>query len=512
MRSIHARDCQVDIINDSRARSFTSSCQRRKSIEGKSISLGLFESQELIGVIQFCSPQTHSMQKEYTRELASIYFVQDVVVTGGVDKLLTYYLSIKSPSDVFIYQDVNLELNTIYEKCGFTLVNQSGKYVYEWINPDLTFYTYKITSPHSDKYYLGVRHIKKKNASMNDCLKDNYWGSGTSPHFARWSKKYIDSLAKEILQTFSKKSKAYGAEANLIGSLYKNDPNCLNSTVGGLHGGIGLESNLISIKDCPTHGAVKHIGNKCYSCTNKNSTKMGVCFKHGQGLFHGASCYKCQAEKMVSVQKCPIHGKSKFSGGNCVRCRAQRIITTMVCSIHGSTKHRAGVCSQCTALRGVWQKECPIHGFTYHQGDVCNKCHAKSNLSHQDCYIHGRTSFIGNKCRKCISKDSVTVQTCLIHGKTKFLGDRCCTCQFRKMANIQTCPLHGETKFRKNSCEKCIAQRQKKPGVCSIHGKETFYKNTCPKCKAIQMKHSRLHKEVHDNTCFLCCNLIASVS
>lgn len=305
----------------------------------------------------------------------------------------------------------------LFKDLGWHIEETTGDKVYEWFNPNMSFYTYKITAEGSDKYYYGVHSIKIpfKDLTINDCLKDRYFGSGGNTlknnKFKNWKNKYKGKLKKEIVQTFDKKYLSYKAEKELIGDLWQTDKLCLNSSAGGVYTGFnkGWREN-VDMKRCPIHGVTKHRGN---------------------------ACYKCFMNDLVSVQVCEIHGETKFQGDSCSKCAVGKTFTKKVCEIHGETTFSGKYCRKCSVQKTVQMKECPKHGLTKHQGDVCNSCNALSSISLKVCEIHGETKFTGDKCRKCISAKNNAPRDCPIHGLVSHRGKSCVKCTSQKVAHTR---------------------------------------------------------------------------
>lgn len=369
------------------------------------------------------------------------------------------------------------------EDLGWHIETTSGDRVYEWMNPNYTFYTYKITASDSDKYYYGVSHVKKANATVEDCLNDGYWGSGgagSQNKFSNWKKAHRHALKKEILSTHPRKSYAYDREKELVGDLYKTDRNCLNSCAGGKDGGVNdwKDSTRISTKTCSTHGASKHIGNHCRKClTNKNKI-INACKKHGETVFFGDSCCKCVAENKNTTKLCPRHGLTKFQGNTCYKCMKAKTIVT---------------------------KECTVHGLTKFSSDTCLKCALKSEI--RECLVHGETRFVGSACAKCRNSQMTVTKTCTKHGDSSFRGGKCYKCFGENSVSLHYCPSHGEgAKHRNGKCCKCTYAEKNKIEMaeCSFHGLFKHFKGQCYKCRAIKSTHARLHKDIIVHGCNIC--------
>lgn len=368
----------------------------------------------------------------------------------------------------------NLEIFT--EDLKWRIKKTAGDRVYEWINPNKTFYTYKLTAPKSDKYYFGVSHVKKPNASVEDCEQDGYYGSGASPHFTRWKKKHKNTIQKKIIAIHPNKSSAFNQEEELIGELYKTDKNCLNSVQGGkLHG-------------LP----------KTYNIREKQ------CKIHGKTPFQGDSCCKCVKDSGTFEKFCSIHGLVKHQGNQCYHCMNTKSVRTKLCPIHGKTTHQGDSCNKCVADKNVTIKVCPEHGKGKFIGDKCYKCINTLSHSFKNCPKHGRTKFNGSACLRCVANKSINIRECPKHGMVKHRGDKCYTCEARKHISMKECPTHGVTKHKGTSCALCIAQRNKNIGICEIHGETKFSGKKCAKCIAIYTNHKRWHKDTKNPKCIYC--------
>lgn len=486
---IYARNTTIEKIENNQAQNFVEKHHSQGSSKGtfSKTSVGMFYKNELVGVIQLCSPRTPGKKKIYSTEILRLCFKKDFQVIGGASKLIKYCINKYNPADIFTYQDTTGENTNVYEHCGFTLASEdkkkqyliapgktiekaerknkeilslsyaasygpdkilktnlgeqfnkngarktnielfqdlgwtivetTGDKVYEWFNPNLSFYTYKITAIDSDKYYYGVRSIKIpfEQLTKEDCLKDDYYGSGCKDaeynKFTNWKKKHKNNIQKEVIQIFKTKAIAYHAEKELVKDLWQTDKLCLNSAPGGLYAGFvkGWREGVTK-KECPIHGVTKHRGN---------------------------ACYKCFMNDLVSVQVCEIHGETKFQGDSCSKCAVGKTFTKKVCEIHGETTFSGKYCRKCSVQKTVQMKECPKHGLTKHQGDVCNSCNALSSISLKVCEIHGETKFTGDKCRKCISAKNNAPRDCPIHGLVSHRGKSCVKCTSQKVAHTR---------------------------------------------------------------------------
>lgn len=391
----------------------------------------------------------------------------------------------------------NIEL---FQDLGWTIAETTGDKVYEWINPNRTYYTYKITADGSDKYYYGVSHVKIANATIDDCLKHNYFGSGglwvKNNKFNNWKNKYKASLKKEVIKTFSRKSKAYDAEKKLVGDLWRNDPLCLNTIAGGVYTGIGqLKQDNISLKACSIHGETKHIGDKCRKCINAKNIAMKECEIHGLTKHNGQSCSQCVAENNVSLKECLVHGETKHLGSTCQKCRNDDLIGEKECEIHGLTKHRKDKCYKCLTEKNISLKHCSVHGLTKHHGNKCSTCIVENTVSIKHCEIHGETKHYGESCNQCRSEKSITLKSCSVHGETKHIGEKCFKCRNSGFTK-DICGIHGKTSFQGGKCSKCSSSKLTTMKECKTHGLTKHMGDVCSACRSqnsIDMKTCSIH-------------------
>ncbi len=555
-RIFGARNTFVKEIPINDAVDFLKSNHRAKStnLKNKVVSLGIFSSDELLAVAQFCYPRTMGMKRKYTTELLRLAFKKHVRVPGGASKLIRHYIREYKPADLFTYQDTSGEATSVYEHAGMTLVSQakkkqylvapgktletagaresysiasvamrgpdallgtklgeifredgsrksnpqlfieelgwhveetSGDRVYEWVDPDRTYYTYKITAADSDKYYYGVSHVKKANATVEDCLNDGYFGSGgkhSSNKFANWKSKHIFSLEKTVLNRYERKASALLAEKILIGEAWKTNDLCLNSVPGGVGSAANGSHGGISIKSCVYHGPTKHRGDNCIKCQVSKLFSIKACNIHGETTFHVNSCVKCSRAGQFVNHECSIHGLSLHTGNSCVKCsRAETIMS--VCDIHGKTSHQGGSCSKCSVVDNFSVKTCRTHGETTFLKESCVSCSREKSYTKQNCPEHGSVTFRGNKCQTCAARERTSYQECIIHGVCSHYSGVCQRCSNSKTFQNKSCEIHGVTIFRGQNCAKCFANKGEKK-VCPLHGFSTHYADKCSKCSS----------------------------
>lgn len=335
------------------------------------------------------------------------FSLQQVVAIGPDNLLKTSLGEVFHPSGKRM---TNVELFT--ELLGYHLEEIPGDRVYEWHNPNMVFYTYKITAQDSDKYYYGRSSFsfKHKKPKEEELLHDGYYGSG-GEKYKNWKRKHKGLLVKEILGVWDRWGESVVAEQELIGDLYKTDPLCLNSAPGGVSLSGASTKKPISIKECPIHGFTKHMGSHCYKCMRDKSIKS-----MGQ---------KSHNKKTHIVKNCPIHGDVKHNAmtGECTYC--------LIASINRENKVLA---------------YCPIHGVTYHQKSTCLKCSMADTYSTGVCLLHGEGSFKNGHCVACYNTKVLDIQPghCHQHGDSLIIDGVCLECFYDK--NVQAKDLlHSKT-------------------------------------------------------------------
>lgn len=376
----------------------------------------------------------------------------------------------KSNIDIFI------------DELSYRRVKVPGDNVYEWRNPNVSFYTYKITSSSDEGYYIGRHLVKKSIPTVEDCLEDGYMGSG-GLKFKEWKTLVGEhSLVKTILGIYSSWEEVVAAERIEIGDSYKDDPLCMNYQPGGM--GLGRSVSLILKKECPIHGTTAFNGKSCMKCASAKIFKKDACVVHGETLFRGNSCEKCSQAARVIPGICEIHGKVKLLAGRCMSCQNTTVIQEKNCTIHGDVLHFGDTCASCTAQKSVMVKSCSIHGLTKHQGEKCSKCNSLNSVSLGVCEVHGKTKYQGSHCMKCNAAAQLSMKSCTIHGETLHKGTTCTVCTSSKAVSMKVCAIHGETKHQGEVCNLCKAQKSVNLKECPKHGLTKHQGDKCSKCSS----------------------------
>ena len=306
-----------------------------------------------------------------------------------------------------------------------------------WRDENRTYYSYRITASDSAKYYIGVSHVKKANASEEECLEDGYYGSGGAGRknkFNNWRKRHRENLRKEILGIHNTRMRAFREERELVGDAWRDDPLCLNSRPGGEvrppHGASG------EVARCPEHGETWHQGERCARCVRASSVGRGFCGVHGEVTLRGSRCERCIGERAISEGHCEKHGAVTLQGSTCSSCTTESIVSERQCERHGLTAFRGEHCARCLKLDSQSLRRCPIHGLV---------------------------KFTGERCNTCLIRESYSLETCEVHGESKHQRGRCVACRPSPVSSKE-CSVHGLSKHRGDSCYRCAAARRRRRG------------------------------------------------
>ncbi len=404
------------------------------------------------------------------------WFSKEQVVTRGPDALLKIELGEQFKENGSRKTNVQLFLEN-----GYHLETVPGDRVYEWHNPKVNFYTYKITSTVKPGYYYG-RHAVVGEINKEIALKDGYMGSG-GKKFQYWKSSIpSESLVKEILGFYSTWKQVVIAETELIGSNHILDELCLNFQPGGT--GMVRMPQTIALGQCQIHGQVAHRGKSCMSCSAASVFELRECLIHGKVSHQKDVCVTCTNDKKVAIKQCAIHGYVKHRGNSCYSCVREESLKLKQCSIHGLTTHQGEACARCTAALPHSKRMCVIHGKVSFQGDVCLICRSAEVFKENHCSIHGLTIHHGNSCVTCSSHNSFSMRECSLHGVVKHRGKSCTVCAYEKGTKYTECPIHGVTIHRGENCMSCNTQDQFNLRECSTHGLVNHKGEACTLCTA----------------------------
>lgn len=415
------------------------------------------------------------------------WFSLEQAVRRGPDALIGTKLGEVYREDGSRKSNVDLFLEN-----GYHLETIPGDRVYEWRNPNVWFYTYKVTSESNSGYYFGRHVIRGEAPTEQDCLNDGYMGSG-GLKFQNWVEASgRSSLRKKVLGIYKTWEDVVRAEKELIGDKNSKDPLCMNMQPGGT--GMVQPTVIVLQRECPQHGLCPHLGKSCMRCSAAKAFSSLFCSIHGETVHRGEVCMKCSVAAKWKIQKCSTHGESWHYRNHCRRCETLANRSEKQCVIHGTTLHQGKSCLKCGAKKIFKEDFCSIHGLTSHRGDSCQKCLIEKILHKRNCPIHGLTSHRGDSCDRCSSAKVFSLRECSTHGEVLFRGDTCVTCSNLKLITRRECPRHGESTFQGDTCALCSAEKRVSMRFCSIHGESVHTGESCFKCfTASVMKECPVH-------------------
>lgn len=100
---------------------------------GGSVRLGLYDNQDLVGVMTFGRPRFNN---EFEWEIIRLVYKSDTKVIGGTEKIFSEFIKRYNPTSVVCYSDISKFTGSIYKKLGFnTSVSNITKPNYIWTIP-----------------------------------------------------------------------------------------------------------------------------------------------------------------------------------------------------------------------------------------------------------------------------------------------------------------------------------------------------------------------------------------
>ena len=130
-KRIYARYCDVKEIKLKEANKFLEEFHIQGGTRQVKHAYGLFYGEQLVQVMTFGKPRYN---KNYEYELLRLCTFPELSIVGGASKLLKYFEKQVQPSSILSYCDLSKFTGDVYEKLGFTLLNQSAP-ARHWYNP-----------------------------------------------------------------------------------------------------------------------------------------------------------------------------------------------------------------------------------------------------------------------------------------------------------------------------------------------------------------------------------------
>jgi len=119
---IHARKCEIKILNNQESREFLDN-NHLQGFVGSKVKLGLFFQNRLVSFISFSKPR---FDKKYEWELTRFCNEKYFNVVGGVSKLFKYFVRNYNPKSIVSYADRRYSNGKMYEKLKFEFIQNSN--------------------------------------------------------------------------------------------------------------------------------------------------------------------------------------------------------------------------------------------------------------------------------------------------------------------------------------------------------------------------------------------------
>lgn len=121
---VYARQLRVKPLSKSNVNAFLDSNHLQGACYGNKVSLGLLDKDDsLVQVMTFGTPRYN---KKYQWELLRLCTVSNTFVVGGAEKLFSHFVKEYKPESIISYCDVSKFTGKVYERLGFTLVQQTS--------------------------------------------------------------------------------------------------------------------------------------------------------------------------------------------------------------------------------------------------------------------------------------------------------------------------------------------------------------------------------------------------
>lgn len=119
-KKIYARNCIIKKINSPEAKSFLNE-HHLMGYANSAIHLGLYLKDELIAVASFSNGRKMNRLEAHERSFELVRFCSKsgITVTGGLSKLIAFFVQEKQPGDIMTYIDKQFSEGESYLKCGF---------------------------------------------------------------------------------------------------------------------------------------------------------------------------------------------------------------------------------------------------------------------------------------------------------------------------------------------------------------------------------------------------------
>ena len=115
---LYARKCELREVDSKLAGAFENTYHLQSSVRGQKVCLGLFYNEQLVQLMTFGTPRyNHNYQWELLRLCTDVKYA----ITGGAEKLWSYFLNKYTPDSVISYCDASKFTGAVYGRLGMTL-------------------------------------------------------------------------------------------------------------------------------------------------------------------------------------------------------------------------------------------------------------------------------------------------------------------------------------------------------------------------------------------------------
>ena len=129
MNVVGARECDIQLVNLTEAQEFLNNYHLQNFIPA-AIYIGCYYHGELLGIMTFGTPR---FNKDYEYEMLRLCWKSGVIVTGGSQRLLSYFTNNYKPSNIITYCDISKFNGNSYTKLGFKLDSLTAPN-YVWVD------------------------------------------------------------------------------------------------------------------------------------------------------------------------------------------------------------------------------------------------------------------------------------------------------------------------------------------------------------------------------------------
>lgn len=112
---VYARNCEIKLVPLKETNAFLNTYHLQNTCRGQSIRLGLFYHDELIEIMTFGKSRYN---KKYEYELLRLCTHKDYIISGGSEKLWSYFLNNYNPKSIISYCDNSKFSGAVYERLG----------------------------------------------------------------------------------------------------------------------------------------------------------------------------------------------------------------------------------------------------------------------------------------------------------------------------------------------------------------------------------------------------------